>query len=97
MCLYATNQVKSRSVAPRPSALCPLSAHLPSRPSPRLPTTPLARLSKVQEMAGSGAPAPDLVDAMLEGEFDPEEWDRRMEQAFGEDYYEVGGRALGWF
>jgi protein KRI1 len=44
----------------------------------------------VQQVAGSKAPADDLLDALLEGDWDPEEHDRRMAEAFGEDYYEVG-------
>lgn len=30
-----------------------------------------------------------LLDELLEGEFDPEEYDRRMAQAFDDEYYEV--------
>ncbi len=40
-------------------------------------------------MAGASAPKADLLDELLEGEFDPEEYDRRMAAAFGEEYYAV--------
>jgi hypothetical protein len=46
-------------------------------------------------VAGSKAPAGDLLDALLEGDWDPEEHDRRMASAFGDDYYEARwGRGL---
>ena len=30
------------------------------------------------------------MDDLLEGDFDPEEWDKQMAEAFNDDYYEVG-------
>ena len=48
------------------------------------------RLSRVQDVAGEAAPAPDLVDKLLVGDFDPEAWDRMMSSAFNDDYYDVG-------
>jgi protein KRI1 len=46
------------------------------------------RLLAVQEVAGVAAPDATLVDALLEGDFDPDEYDRRMAAAFGEEYYD---------
>lgn len=53
------------------------------------------RLSKVQRVAGSGAPQQVLLDGLVSGDFDPEEYDRQMAAAFGDKYYEVGGTGLG--
>lgn len=33
---------------------------------------------------------------LLEGEFDPEEYDKRMAAAFGDGYYQVGGGVATW-
>ena len=38
-------------------------------------------------MAGQAAPRQDVLDALVGGDFDPEEYDRQMAAAFGEDYY----------
>jgi protein KRI1 len=37
----------------------------------------------------------NLLDELLEGDFDPEEYDRRMAEAFDDEYYEVRGWAVG--
>ena len=29
------------------------------------------------------------MDELLEGDFDPDEWDKQMAEAFNDDYYEV--------
>lgn len=43
-------------------------------------------------MAGQAAPQQELLDRLVEGDFDPEEYDRQMAAAFGDDYYAaVGG------
>jgi protein KRI1 len=46
------------------------------------------KLLAVQQVAGVAAPDASLVDALLEGDFDPDEYDRRMAKAFGEQYYD---------
>lgn len=46
------------------------------------------KLLAVQQVAGVAAPDANLVDALLEGDFDPDEYDRRMAAAFGADYYD---------
>ncbi len=43
----------------------------------------------MQQLAGKAAPGADVLNELLEGDFDPEEYDRRMAAAFGEDYYGV--------
>ena len=40
-------------------------------------------------MAGRAAPAQSVLDALVSGDFDPEEYDRQMAAAFGDDYYNV--------
>lgn len=40
-------------------------------------------------MAGSAAPDQALLDALVDGDWDPEEYDKKMAAAFGDDYYEV--------
>ena len=41
-------------------------------------------------MAGRAAPTQSVLDALVSGDFDPEEYDRQMAAAFGDDYYNVG-------
>jgi hypothetical protein len=38
-------------------------------------------------VAGRAAPQEEALDALMEGDFDPEEYDKRMAAAFGDDYY----------
>jgi hypothetical protein len=38
-----------------------------------------------------GAKFAGLLDELLDGDFDPEEYDRRMAEAFDDEYYEVRG------
>ncbi len=43
-------------------------------------------------MAGRAAPQQELLDRLVAGDFDPEEYDKQMAAAFGDDYYDaVGG------
>lgn len=51
--------------------------------------SPLSRLAEVQAVAGKAAPKQSLLDKLMTGDFDPEEYDKQMEAAFGDDYYEV--------
>lgn len=44
-------------------------------------------------MAGKAAPQQELLDRLVAGDFDPEEYDKQMAAAFGDDYYDVGS---GW-
>ena len=66
----------------------------------------VSRFSRIQKEAGIKSPAAadepttaaaavapgvgGLLDELLEGEFDPEEYDRRMAEAFNDQYYQVG-------
>jgi protein KRI1 len=49
------------------------------------------RLGEVQAVAGAAAPSQHLLDALLEGDFDPEAHDRAMAAAFGDAYYGAEG------
>jgi len=43
-------------------------------------------------VAGRAAPQQELLDRLVAGDFDPEEYDKQMAAAFGDDYYDaVGG------
>ncbi|GIL45728.1 hypothetical protein Vafri_2894 [Volvox africanus] len=48
-----------------------------------------SKLDKLRNVAGAAAPAPASLDDILEGDFDPEEWDKKMGAAFDDDYYAV--------
>ena len=52
------------------------------------------RLHQLQGMAGTAAPDEEALNALIEGDFDPEEYDRRMAAAFGDDYYGVSCAVL---
>ncbi|GAX72819.1 hypothetical protein CEUSTIGMA_g274.t1 [Chlamydomonas eustigma] len=52
------------------------------------------KMSKLQKVAGSQVVAEKTMDELLEGEFDPDEWDKQMAQAFDEDYYEAEDEEL---
>lgn len=43
-------------------------------------------LEDVHGVAGKDAPV-DVLAKLVEGDFDPEEYDKHMQQAFGDDYY----------
>lgn len=47
------------------------------------------QLAEVKSVAGVGGPDEDLLDKLLGGDFDPEEHDRAMAAAFGDDYYDA--------
>jgi protein KRI1 len=48
------------------------------------------KLNVIREVAGAGAPDALLLDSLVEGDFDPAEYDSAMDKAFGSTYYEVG-------
>ena len=43
----------------------------------------------MQEVAGTHAPDAQLLDKLLEGDWDPDAYDKLMDSAFDDDYYEV--------
>ena len=45
------------------------------------------KLSEIQTIAGNGVAEEDLIGKLLDGEFDPEEHDKAMAEAFGDEYY----------
>ncbi len=50
------------------------------------------RLAQIQAVAGRSAPQDDLVDALMDEDWDPDKYDAAMAAAFNDDYYEaVGG------
>ncbi|KAL6780210.1 hypothetical protein ACKKBF_B14020 [Auxenochlorella protothecoides x Auxenochlorella symbiontica] len=48
-----------------------------------------ARLREIQAVAGGTAPPAELLQALADDEFDPDEYDRQMAAAYGEDFYEA--------
>ncbi|KAG2432858.1 hypothetical protein HXX76_008591 [Chlamydomonas incerta] len=48
-----------------------------------------SKLDKLRNVAGVAAPAAVSLDDVLEGDFDPEEWDKKMAAAFNDDYYDA--------
>ncbi len=46
------------------------------------------RLQEVRNVAGRAAPNQELLDKLMEGDFDPDEYDKQMTAAFGEQYYD---------
>lgn len=53
------------------------------------------RLAAIQEVAGrpsqeDAAVDEELLDQLLQGDFDPAQYDQLMARAFGQDYYEAG-------
>lgn len=58
------------------------------------------RLAEVREAAGASAGDAALARMLASGDFDAAEYDRAMNAAFGEDYYEVpliSRRCSPWF
>ncbi len=49
------------------------------------------RLAEVQEAAGAQAGDAALARMLESGDFDAAEYDRAMDAAFGDDYYQVAG------
>ncbi|GFR40096.1 hypothetical protein Agub_g644 [Astrephomene gubernaculifera] len=48
-----------------------------------------SKLDKLRNVAGAAAPTAASLDDVLEGDFDPEEWDKKMAAAFDDDYYDA--------
>ncbi|CAG9461343.1 unnamed protein product [Pedinophyceae sp. YPF-701] len=46
------------------------------------------RMQRVASMAGMSAPDTSAIDGLLRGEFDPAEYDAKMQEMFGGDYYD---------
>ncbi|KAL4428120.1 hypothetical protein ABPG75_002209 [Micractinium tetrahymenae] len=47
------------------------------------------KLQEIQSVAGKAAPRQELLDRLVAGDFDPEEYDKQMAAAFGDDYYDA--------
>lgn len=46
------------------------------------------RLQKIKDIAGASGQDNAAFDALMKGDFDPDEYDKHMEAAFGDDYYQ---------
>ena len=51
--------------------------------------TAICRLQKIRDIAGASGQDDAALDALMRGDFDPEEYDKHMAAAFGDDYYQV--------
>lgn len=47
------------------------------------------RLQRIKDIAGPSGQDDAALDALMKGDFDPEQYDKQMAAAFGDDYYEV--------
>ena len=47
------------------------------------------RLQRIKDIAGPSGQDDAALDALMNGDFDPDEYDKQMAAAFGQDYYEV--------
>ena len=53
----------------------------------------VCRLARIREISGQRGQQDEALHALLEGDFDPEDYDERMAAAFGDDYYGVSHTA----
>ena len=76
------------ALGPLPAELLCTVAHPPAPPHLLLLAAwPCRRLGEIRSVAGQAAPRQEVLDALAGGDFDPEEYDRQMAAAFGDDYY----------
>lgn len=47
------------------------------------------RLQRIKEIAGPSGQDDAALDALMTGDFDPDQYDKQMAAAFGDNYYEV--------
>ena len=47
------------------------------------------RLQRIKDIAGPSGQDDAALDALMNGDFDPDQYDKQMAAAFGDDYYEV--------
>ncbi len=47
------------------------------------------RLQRIKDIAGRSGQDDAALNALVEGDFDPDQYDKQMAAAFGDDYYEV--------
>ena len=71
-----------------------LFAWRPHGDEPLYVPPPASRLGTLQKVAGAASggglgASGRSMDELLEGDFDPDEWDKQMAEAFNDDYYEV--------
>ena len=49
----------------------------------------VCRLQRIKDIAGPSGQDDAALDALMKGDFDPDQYDKQMAAAFGDDYYEV--------
>ncbi len=47
------------------------------------------RLQRIKDIAGPSGQDDAALDALMKGDFDPEQYDKQMAAAFGDEYYGV--------
>ncbi|CAD7699740.1 unnamed protein product [Ostreobium quekettii] len=52
------------------------------------------KVVEVRKAAGSRAPTEELLQDLLEDDFDMDDWDKKMLSAFGDEYYQVTAHGL---
>lgn len=50
----------------------------------------ISRFAGISAAAGGALPAEDLINDLMNGDFEIDEWDKKMLAAYGDDYYDVG-------
>ena len=93
---HSTTSIHSTTFSPPPHVfpthqhITPANQHRLARVQAEagIKSAALAEEGAAGAASGSGGIS-TLLDELLEGEFDPEEYDRRMAAAFDETYYEV--------
>jgi hypothetical protein len=97
--LYSTiTNFSCTSLPPARLARIEKEAGIKPAAEPAAAATTAGKPAKGSSSSGSGkggAKFAGLLDELLEGDFDPEEYDRRMAEAFDDEYYEVRGWAVG--
>ena len=48
-----------------------------------------SRLQRIKDIAGPSQQDDAALDALMTGDFDPDQYDKQMAAAFGDDYYGV--------
>lgn len=49
----------------------------------------VCRLQRIKDIAGPSGQDDAALDALMQGDFDPEQYDKQMAAAFGDEYYGV--------
>jgi len=49
----------------------------------------VCRLQRIRDIAGPSGQDDAALDALMQGDFDPDQYDKQMAAAFGDEYYGV--------